>query len=80
MFWIQSFYQANMNFIIRHSSFPQSYYSGSKVFTPDPKFLLWIQSYNSGSKVTIPDPKLFLRIQSYKVKSGSKVTIPDPKL
>ena len=53
-----------MNFIIRHSCFPQSYYSGFRVITPDPKFLLWIQSYYSGSEV------------SY---CGSKVITPDPK-
>ena len=54
-----------MNFIIRHSCFPQSYYSGFKVIFPDPKLLFWIQSYFSGSKVFTLDPKLLLRIQSF---------------
>ena len=56
----------------------QSYYSGSKLFTPGPKFLLWIQGYYSGSKVTVQDPKLLLRIQSY--NSGSKVFTLSPEL
>ena len=50
----------------------QGYYSGSKVITLDPKFLLFIQSYHFGSKVITPDPnllfripKLLSRIQSY---------------
>ena len=65
MFWIQSFYPVNMNFIIRRNCFPQSYYSGFKVIIPDSKFLLWIQSYYSGFKVFTLDPKLLLRNQSY---------------
>ena len=101
LFWIQTFYPANIDFTIRQRCFitldpeflpwikvftldPQlSYYSRSKVFTPDPKLLLWIQSYYSGSKVITPDPKfqrilykLLHRIQSF--YSGSKVIIPDP--
>ena len=80
-----------MNFIFRHSCFPQSYYSGSKVITPDPELLLRIQSYYSRSKVFTLHPKLFLRIQSFllwiqsyysgsKVSyCGSKVITPDPK-
>ena len=78
MFWIQSFYPANMNFISQRSCFPESYYSGFKVIVPDPKLLFRIQSYFSGYKVFTLDPKLLFLIQSY--NSGSKVTIPDPKL
>ena len=65
LFWIESFYPANMNFIIRHSFFPQSYYSGFKVIIPDPELILRIQSFCSGSKV------------SY---SGSKVITPETKI
>ena len=53
-----------MNFIIQHSCFPQSYYSGLKVIILDPElflriqsFLLWIQKYYSGSNVFTLDPK-----------------------
>ena len=77
MFWIQSFYPANMDFISRRSCFPESYYSGFKVIIPDPKLLFRIQSYFSGSKVFTLDPKLLFRIQNY--YSGSKVITPDPK-
>ena len=75
---------ANMNFIIRHSCFPQSYYFGFKVIIPDPKLLIRIPSYFSGSKVITPDPKLLFRIQSYYSGSRyyyeSKVITPDWKL
>ena len=78
LFWIQSFYPPNMDFIIRQCCFItldltlllriQNSYSGSKVIIIDPKFLLWIQSFHSGSKVVTPDPKFL------------KVIISDPKL
>jgi len=56
-----------------------SYYSRSKVSTPDPKFhtvdpqlllqiqsfLLWIQRFFSGSNVSISDPTLLFKIQSF---------------
>ena len=73
LFWIQTFYPANIDFTIRQCCF----------ITLDPEFLLWIQSYYCGSKVITPDPKfhrilykLLHRIQSF--YSGSKVIIPDP--
>ena len=56
IFWIQSFYPTNMDFIIRHSYFPRLH-----------SFFSWIQRY-----VFIPeiqsscwDPKLLLRIQGF---------------
>ena len=95
LFWIQTFYPANIDFTVRQCCFitldpefllwikvftldPQlSYYSRSKVFTPDPKLLLWIQRYYSGSNVITLDPKLLLWIQSY--YSGSNVITLDPE-
>ena len=77
LFWIQTFYPANIDFTIRQCCFItldpefllwiQSFYSGSTV-----KLLLPIQSFYSGSKVITLDPKLLLWIQSY--YSGSKVS------
>ena len=58
IFWIQSFYPTNMDFIIRHSYFPRlhSFFSiGSNVFIPE------IQSSCWGSKVITPDPRFYFR-------------------
>ena len=58
IFWIQSFYPTNMDFIIRHSCFPRlhSFFQLDPTlgfYSWDPKFLLGIQSYYSGSKVLL---------------------------
>ena len=60
IFWIQSFYPTNMDFIIRHSCFPRLHsffqldprylFLRSKVLARDPKLLLGIQGFTSGSK------------------------------
>ena len=55
IFWIQSFYPTNMNFIIRHSYFPDS----TVFFQLDLTFLFL------RSKVLARDPKLLLRIQVF---------------
>ena len=58
IFWIQSFYPTNMDFIIRHSycSRLHSFFSiGSNVFIPE------IQSSCWGSKVITPDPRFYFR-------------------
>ena len=88
LFWIQTFYPANIDFTIRQRCFitlDPEFLLWIKVFTLDPKFLPRIRSYYSGSNVITLDPKLLLRIQSF---SGSyisycivsKVFTLDPKL
>ena len=61
IFWIQSFYPTNMDFIIRHSYFPRLHsffqldptflFLRSKVLARDPKLLLWIQGFTSDPKI-----------------------------
>ena len=51
----------------------RSYYSGSKVITPDPKFF-------SGSKNIIPDPKFLLWIQGFYFRFKDPIQFNIPKL
>ena len=56
IFWIQSLYPTNMDFIIRQSNFTRldSFFNWiQRFYTWDPRFLLGIQSYYSGSKVLL---------------------------
>ena len=58
IFWIQSFYSTNMDFIIRHSYFPRLH----SFFQMDPTFFFpEIQSSCWGSKVITPDPRFYFR-------------------